>query len=223
MFKKIHDRMLHKIVDKTNPYLGSFRRKFDGIDSDASNFTIISNNCWAGSVYRWYNLPYLTPTAGLYFYAKDYIRFLSNLRYYTSLKPEQIPLSKSKYESKMIEKGQNNVPIGLLDDVEIMFLHYPTFEEAQAKWIRRAKRINWDNLIIKNAEMNGCTEHDVKSFDLLKFSRKFIFTTRDYGLDSQIVFKEYIGKEQVIDDTTLFNKYVNLKNMILGKPFKKNN
>ena len=36
-------------------------------------FTIISNNCWAGLVYQHFGLPYNTPTAGLFFFAQDYL------------------------------------------------------------------------------------------------------------------------------------------------------
>lgn len=210
------NKFQHILVEKTNPYLGALRRQIWKI---APDFTIISNNCWAGSVYRWFNLPYQTPTAGLYFYPKDYNKFLANLKYYLSLPPEKISLSESNYKNILIKKGQEKVPIGRIDDVEIIFLHYPTFEEAAEKWIRRAARVNWDNLIIKNAEMNGCTGDDVRAFDKLEYERKFIFTTRDYGISSQIVFKEYYLQEQVKDDTTLFNKYINIRNLVTGKPF----
>ena len=218
MIKEFHDKVLHKIVEKTNPYLGGIRRKIWSIDTD---FTIISNNCWAGSVYRYFHLPYLTPTAGLYFYANDYIRFLSNIKYYLSLVPENIPLSESTHKQLMIKKGQGDVPIGRIDDVEIIFLHYPTFEEAKDKWMRRAARVNWENLIVKNAEMNGCTRQNVIAFDKLPYNKKFIFTTQDYGIKSQVIFKDYIGEDEVKDDTTRFNKYVQLNNLIKGLPFKK--
>lgn len=216
--KELNDKIHHKLVEKTNPYLGGIRRRAWSIDDD---FTIISNNCWAGSVYRYLNLPYLSPTCGLYFWAEDYIRFLQNIKYYFSLTLEQIPTSESKHYDRMVELGQSKIPVGKLDDVEIVFLHYPTFQEAKEKWTRRASRINWDNLIVKDAQMNGCTEDMVLAFDKLPFDRKFIFTTRDYGIESQIIFKEFLGCEQVLDDTTLFNKYVNVRNLVTGKPFKK--
>ena len=212
------DRVHHKLVEKTNPFLGPIRR---GINKIRPDFTIISNNCWAGSVYRWLNLPYMTPTAGLYFFAEDYVKFLSNLRYYCSIEVQELDLKDSKYKDIIEKKGQQNVPLGKLDDVEIVFLHYPTFAEAKEKWERRCKRICWENLIVKNAEMNGCTPEQIKAFDKLPFDRKFIFTTRDYEIGSQIIFKEYIGKDQVKDDTTLFNKYVDIIKLLKDRPFKK--
>ena len=41
-------------------------------------FTIISNNCYAGWVYRYFNLPYYTPTVGLFIMTDDYIKLLNN-------------------------------------------------------------------------------------------------------------------------------------------------
>lgn len=213
-----YNRYLNKLIERTNPLLGDYRRRWGVISPD---FTIISNNCWAGSVYRWFHLPYLTPTAGLYFYAEDYLKFLSNLKYYLSLIPEEISLKISQHKESLMQKGQINVPIGKLDDVEIIFLHYPTFEEAREKWLRRCARINWEKLIIKNSEMNGCTEENVREFDKLPFNRKFIFTTRSYDIDSQVIFREYLGSDQVKNDTLLFKKYINLTNLVTGKPYKK--
>lgn len=215
----LNNRIKHKLIEKTNPYLGGIRRWHDGIDS---NFTIISNNCWAGSVYRWFNLPYLTPTAGLYFYANDYNRFLSNLKYYCSLELEEVSLKFSKHRNTQIKRKQEHVPIGRLDDVEIIFLHYPTFQEAKEKWERRCSRICWDHLIVKNAEMNECNSENIIEFDKLPFDNKFIFTAKDYGISSQVIFKEYVSDGYVKDDTTLFNKYINLANLIKGLPFKVN-
>lgn len=59
-----------------------------------TNFTIISNNCWGGMIYESYNLPKESPTVGLFFMAKDYIEFLSDLKGYingklTFINPEE--------------------------------------------------------------------------------------------------------------------------------------
>ena len=54
------------------------KRKINNID-----FTIISNNCWGGLVYESYGLPKNSPTVGMFFMAEEYIKFVSNLKYYT--------------------------------------------------------------------------------------------------------------------------------------------
>lgn len=53
--------------------LGSKRRNSKLKSKD---FSIISNNCFAGIVYQHLGLQYNTPTIGLYFYPDEYIKFL---------------------------------------------------------------------------------------------------------------------------------------------------
>ena len=108
------------------PHLTFFIRK-------KKDFTIISNNCWAGKVYQYYKLPYFSPTVGLYFYADDYIRFIKNLKYYISLDLQFISVDESKYCKDLYGRKQNHVPLAKLDDIEIVFLHYKTNEEAEEK------------------------------------------------------------------------------------------
>ena len=45
-----------------------------------------------------------------------------------------------------IEKFQHHCPIGILDDIEVIFLHYKSEDEAYQKWNRRKERIVWDNI-----------------------------------------------------------------------------
>ena len=59
-----------------NPLLGPFRRmRIKG----HYPFTVISDNCWGGHFYRYFHLPYDSPTIGLYFFASDYIKFIYHL------------------------------------------------------------------------------------------------------------------------------------------------
>ena len=73
--------VIRKICSKTTTgisekYISRFRRKkILNID-----FSIISNNCWAGWVYRRYGIEYRTPTVGLFIMPSDYIIFLKNLQ-----------------------------------------------------------------------------------------------------------------------------------------------
>lgn len=195
--------------ERFNPLFAPFRRM--GIDT---SFSIISNNCWAGHVYRYFGLNYTSPTIGLYFFADDYISFISNMRYYLKQQLVIIPLQESKYRDILIRKGQANVPIGRLDDVEIVFLHYKTPEEALLKWSRRVKRVNFKNLVIKFSEMNLCTDEHLAKFDALPYKRKIVFVTKKRGLKSEILFKKYKGQSEIKDDTTFFRRYVNLRTLV---------
>ena len=205
------------IREKLNPKFAPARRR----KLKDPKFTIISNNCWGGHVYRYFGVEYLTPTVGLYFFASDYTRFVSNLEYYMGLDLKFIDVNESKHKDMLIKRKQQNCPLGILDDVEIVFLHYKTQEEAYSKWNRRKKRMNWNHLVFKNSEMNQCTMEDLKAFDALPAEPKLCFVSQDYGVKSQVVVKSKTPGN-VPDDTTEFRSYVDLVKFINGdKNFKK--
>ena len=93
-----------KFREETNPYLGPLRRKvLEKADKD--KFTIISNNCWGGHLYRWYAIGYNSPTIGLYMFSKDYIKFIYNLKYYLSITPKFITFKESRYRKILEQRG----------------------------------------------------------------------------------------------------------------------
>lgn len=176
------------------------------------NFCIISNNCFGGSVYQYFDLPYNSPTIGLYFFPEDYIKFLKNLKYYLSLELKFIPNIKSKNYNFLTEESRK-CPIGVLDDIEVIFLHYKTEKEAFEKWNRRKKRMNWDNLIVKFNDQNNTTLKDIREFDKLPYENKLCFVANPIdGVKSIIEFKEDNGKDYVLNDASVnkCKKYINI-------------
>lgn len=162
-------KVLRKYIDLTY----KIRRKKINCD----NFTIISNNCWAGRVYQSYGIAYNTPTIGLFIMPEDYLKLVGNLKGYISTELKFVKPSESKW-NKELKNNMNygNYPIGLLGDVEILFLHYKSEEEAYEKWSRRCKRVNWDKLIYKFNDQNGCTIKDLIEFERLPLKNKICFT-----------------------------------------------
>lgn len=216
---KIHarlDALKIRIREKLNPYFGKHRAS----KLKSTEFTIISNNCWAGHVYRYFNLPYDSPTIGLYIFSEDYIKFVYNLRHYIECDLNFISYKESKYANEIIKAHQENVPIGKVDDVEIIFLHYHSEDEAREKWNRRKIRIHWDNLFFKMSEQNLCTKEHLQQFDRLPTNKKFVFVSQDYNIESQVVFKDCLGKGFVPNDTTNFRKFINVINWLNCKSFK---
>lgn len=197
--------------DKTDPIFGPVRRKkLKGID-----FTIISNNCWGGHAYRWYNLPYNSPTIGLYFWADDYLRFVSNLKHYIEGNLEFIPPQESRHYKSLKKLNQLNVPIGKIDDVEIVFLHYKTQKEAKEKWERRCKRINWNHLLVKNSYMNECTDDIMIEFDRLPYKVKLFFVGKaEPRIKNGVIYKSNELTNDVIEDTIYFNRFFDLTEWI---------
>lgn len=127
------------------------------------------------------------------------------------------------YKEELYRRGEKNLtcPIGKLGDIEIVFLHYKTIEEAREKWNRRCKRIHWDRLFLKMSEQNFCTHEDLVAFDSFPCKHKFVFVCKDHHLKSQVICGEWVGKDEVSNDTAHFRKYINCTNWINSKPFKK--
>lgn len=204
MLKRKFKNIYFKIVGSIK------RRKFKCTD-----FTIISNNCFGGIIYRNNNLRYNTPTAGLFFMADDYIKFIYNMKNYLKKDLKEIKIRDSKYCDYL--KGINyHAPIGKLDDIEIMFLHYTTFKEAKEKWNRRKQRINYDKIIYKFCEQNLCTYEHLKKFNDFDARNKICFTYNKYPELNTIQFSEFEKKPKEFSDTSekIFSKYFDIYNFV---------
>lgn len=208
-----------KTREKLNTYLGPIRiRRLHKRD-----FTIICNNCWGGHVYRYFSHDYASPTIGLYMYSDDFIKFIYNLKHYIDSELFFIDYTESKYKEDLLLHNNIKCPIGKIDDIEIIFLHYKTREEAYEKWNRRKTRIVWDNIVYKMSEQNLCTIELLKKFDAFPAERKAVFVTQDYGLNSQVLWGGECEKGNIAIDTVLFRKYIDLVKFLNGdKYFRKN-
>ena len=145
-----------------------------------TDFSIISNNCWGGHVYRRYGLLYSSPTIGMYFYSEEYIKLLRNLDRNLFLPFSVVNANESKYYQDLLRKGQKNVFIGKLgNEIELVLLHYHSKEEAEEKWARRLARVNLNNLIVKMSEMNMCSEKHLLEFDEMNYRKKVLFVAKE--------------------------------------------
>lgn len=165
-----------KMLEFRRKFFANYRKK----KINKSKFTIISNNCWGGEVYESYNLIKQSPTIGLFFIASDYIKFISNLKNYLEKKLTFIDPMESQYLPQVKNsKNYGNYPVAKLGDIEIFFMHYTSQKQVIEKWNRRIKRINWNHILYKFNDQNGCTEEDIKQFENLKVDHKICFTVRD--------------------------------------------
>ena len=156
-----------------------------------SNFTILSNNCIGGIIYKDLGITFTSPTINLFFFAPDYIRFLSKLDYYLSVKLKSA--CKSKY-------GKFRYPVGMLDDLEIHFVHYVSFEEAEQKWETRKKRVNKDNIFIIGSDRDLCTPAIIEAFNNLPYENKIFLSSKSYPeLRSVVWLKKYKNCKEIPD------------------------
>lgn len=178
------------------------------------NFTIISNNCWGGWVYRYFKQPYNSPTVGLFFLSKDYIKFVSDLRRYMEaelvfIKPEE---ANQKDEAAQYIEKWGQYPIGRLIDVDVHFLHSKNEKDAYDCWNRRKRRVNYSRIIIKMSMQNLWDDKYGDEFNNLDFPNKLLFTNKevDYNNVTKVLFTGDIGQPETRNEGEEYRKYMNI-------------
>ncbi len=208
MFKPtLIQRINKRILKYFKPILQPIRRKL----INNTDFSVISNNCWGGMLSNYFGLRKNSPTVGCYFLAEDYMKFINNLEYYLNTEIRIIEASESKNYEKYVALNSGDVPIGVIDDVEIVFQHYRDPVKAKQTWERRIDRINFDNIIFKFSQMNYCTEEHLKMFDEFEFNggncKKIMFVNKlRPDLKCAIYYRGFENEEGLLNDSYFFKR-----------------
>lgn len=131
-----------------------------------SELTILSNNCWGGIAYNTLGMECLSPFKNLFINDYDYLIILSNLKYYIGINPQ---FSRNETD---IHTGIE-YPVLKIENIEIHCNHYTDSCKAIDDWIRRAKKINYDNIL---CEMYTENRNIAEKFNNLKqYNNKICF------------------------------------------------
>lgn len=179
----------------------------------SKEFSIIASFCGGGTLYHDAGMQFLSPTINLAFDGEDFIKFVGNLKLYLQTELEEYKTEEVSY------------PVGRLQDVEIRFVHYHTFDEAARKWKERSKRINFDNIIIMATDRDGMgTAECMAAFDKLPY-KKVMFTSTPHPEYSWAVFcpcfkgQKSVGTMTGIADISghrYYEKYLDILSFICG-------
>lgn len=199
MIKKIQIRqLLISAQYRLNNFINQLFIKKWKIELKNNDFSIIGNNCWAGGIYEDFKIEYKTPTVGLFFYAPDYIKFVSNLERNLGLPLHFI--DNSRYEIANQLRDENRYPIGLIDnEIEIHFLHYKNNQDAEEKWERRKKRINKNNIFLAFSDKDLCTEKLVIDFDRLPYPKVIFSSKKNNTIKSLIYLPKFKNHNEIGD------------------------
>ena len=172
------------------------------------SFSIISNNCWGGFIDQYFGLKYTSPFIGLFLFSQDYLKLLKNLKYYMSIELKFIDAEKSKYKNKFVRFGKpRKYPIGVLEDIEIHFIHYQNEKAAYKKWEYRKYRLNYNDLIVKFCDWDLATAEEIKEFSALKYTKKVVMTAKKYPYKCCMKLKNEDG-DYVKNEWSNFKKTV---------------
>ena len=189
------------------PIQGHLVSKKNNYPPTAPHCSVFSMNCFGGHIYQDMNIPYESPTAGLFFFADDFCSILEDM---DILKRGVVFLDKSKWKkvNERMASREHPYPIGCFEgtDIEIHFLHYHTKEEAIVKWQRRLERFNFNNFIAIGFQQNECSKETIERFERLDIKNKMFFTNWDLKLDHAVYISEFKDKLSSPDPY----KYVNI-------------
>ena len=148
---------------------------------EAEGFTIISNNCWGGTIYESYGMRKNTPTVGMFIMPSDFVRFCADLGRYLAEPLELIaPEEFKRRDALAANDNLGTYLIGRVGDVELHMLHHQDETTARRKWESRVNRADHDRLIFKLNDQNGATEADLLAFDALSLEHKLVFAAKEH-------------------------------------------
>lgn len=147
---------------------------------------IISNNCWGGEIQKHLNYKYTSPFVGLFLYAPCYIGLLE--AFSPVLFQDLRPAARSQYRDNI------SYPLGLIDGrIEVHFVHYRNWREAEYAWARRSERmfklLDIVTPIIKFCDRDFCNQSLIERFCALPFRRKILFSVSKANADCQILVR----------------------------------
>ena len=111
--------------------------------------SIISNNCFGGCIAKDYHMEFCSPTINLQILPEEFPKFCANIRHYMDAElVEYTELSDEHktYCERMFGYVPMEYPMGLIDDILVVFQHYESFAESKECWDKRKARVDFNDM-----------------------------------------------------------------------------
>ena len=118
-------------------------------------------------IYKQLGWRYESPTMSLQILPEDFVKFCGDLRHYLETPLEEYKDISAEHKQHMIHffgRIPTEWPVGIVDDVMIVFMHDTSFGEAAKKWNRRKARVDLDNVAYLFQAYNESYADCVKDF-----------------------------------------------------------
>ncbi len=111
-------------------------------DDSLNGITVFNNLCWGGIAAHTLGIECCSPTKDLWISDHEFLKFLSDLKYYLSLEPEFMGWADAdgRFDAPRF-------PLMTIGDIILHCNHDTDPNEAAEKWQRRKKKVNFDNML----------------------------------------------------------------------------
>lgn len=166
------------------------------------NFSVLSQNCVGCVMLHDLGQPFNSPTVNLYMSSPDYIVFLEKPTDFIGQKLTFVESDK-RYPKGLLfyEDG------GEKKSISLYFPHDNDTEKIQNDWLRRSKRVNYDNLYIIATDRDGLTKEIMERFSKLPYKHKILLSSKPY---SEFSFVQYFKQYKDLDQLTSMVDIVNI-------------
>lgn len=156
-------------------------------------FTIISDDCWGGQIYRQLGIPYQTPTVGLYIDSATYLDFVTRL-------------SVDEACDLVFIDSEHDFPVALYGNTLLYFMHYKSQQDAAEKFARRYRRMNRNRFFVKvDLGKPEVTERDIESWNSASLPNSVAFYSHKTKVPLGGIHNGVLVKDWTQDGAKMFD------------------
>lgn len=176
---------------------------------EKKDISILCNNCTGGFILHDLGLRFDSPTINMFFHELDFFDFIEHFDYYMTQQLIQIP--NPKYDQNAPDYPVAILNGGGVKDIELHFLHYKNFDEANEKWEIRKARLHPENLYVIWTFMGMPQDEDIyMRAQNLPVKNKVVFVNHPVNHEKYPDFFYIKGFENQIG-TGQLGEFMNLK------------
>lgn len=165
-------------------------------------FSILSQNCVGCVMLHDLGQPFNSPTVNLYMSSPDYIVFLERPSVFIGQQLTFVESDK-RYPKGLLYYDDD----GIEKSISLYFPHDNDIEKIQNDWLRRSKRVMYDNLFVIATDRDGLTRDILDRFSKLPYEHKILLSSKPYP---EYPFVQYYKEYKELDQLTSMVNIVNI-------------
>lgn len=157
-------------------------------------FSIISDDCWGGQLYRQIHLSYATPTVGLWIRPGDYLDYIGLI--------EEGP---GGHDLEFIQSDKP-YPVASVSGIRIHFMHFDNEDEARDQYQKRWERVHHDKILFKiDFGKPGYRLEDIERWNDMKLAHSVAVYPSEMEIPPEGVHNGIEIPDWVLDGAKMFD------------------